>query len=184
MELRGLPPIQVPPLTGRTLQVLVSATGATRVLEVGTLAGYSAIWMARGMPPGSTLLTLEVQEDRADLARTFVSRAGLDDRIEVRVGPAAQLLPGVGPDGSFDLVFLDADKEGYPSYLDHAARLLRVGGVVLADNAFWHGKVIGDLDEPALRGVQAFNRALAWSERFRSTILPVGDGLAMGVRVR
>lgn len=182
LENRGLPTIQVPAITGRTLQVLVRAVAPRKVLEVGTLGGYSAIWMARGMPQGGELVTLEKNPDHAELAREFVERAGLADRVEIRVGDARALLPELGPDGSFDMVFLDADKESYPVYLREARRLLRPGGLVLADNALWKGKVLDEGGDEADEGIRAFNRALAHEGAFTSVILPVGDGVAVGVK--
>ena len=183
IERRGMPLIQVPAITGRTLQVLAAAVGARRVLEVGTLGGYSAIWIARGMAPGSSLLSIELNEDHAVLAREFLAKAGLDDVVEVLVGDGREVLPGLGPDGSYDMVFLDADKEGYVEYLTHAARLLRPGGLVAADNALWRGHVVETAsDDPTTRAIQTFNEALAASTDFLGTILPVGDGVAVGVR--
>lgn len=181
---RGLPEIQVPARTGLLLQILLRATGARRVVEVGTLGGYSALWMARALPAGSRLITLERDEDHADLAAEFVRRAGLSEAIEIRRGDARRLLPEVGPDGSIDLVFVDADKEGYPAYLQQARRLLRPGGLLVADNAFWKGRVLGeaDPDDAPTQGVRLFNRTLASDPEFNATILPVGDGIAVAVR--
>lgn len=184
IEARGFPTIQVPERTGRTLHVLVRAAGARRVLEIGTLGGYSAIWMGRALPEDGRLTTLEIDADRVELAREYVERAGLEKVVEVRHGDAREMLPSVGPDASFDVVFLDADKEGYVHYLSHARRLLRPGGLLMADNAFWKGKVLQDPDEAdeVTRAVQAFNEELARSPDFEATILPVGDGVAVGVR--
>jgi len=183
IERRGFPTIQVPARTGLFLRILARAVGARRVLEVGTLGGYSALWMARGLLPGGRLVTLEKSAAHVQLARDFVERAGLREVVEVRQGLAAELLPGIGPDGTFDLVFLDADKESYLLYLQHAERLLRPGGVIAADNAFWQGRVLeGEPEDSSTVGIQTFNRALAGSEAFLATIVPVGDGIALGVR--
>src|SRR5687767_15267550 len=115
----GLPPISISAVTGRLLQILLSAIGATRVLEVGTLGGYSAIWMARGLPEAGRLVTIEVDERHAEFARGYFARAGLDDRIEVRIGRALDVLPAF--DGErFDAIFLDADKEPLPTYFEWA----------------------------------------------------------------
>lgn len=182
LEARGLPLIQVPARTGLLLRILVLATGARRILEVGTLGGYSAIWMGGALPPGGRLITLEKSPEHAALARDFIARAGLSDAVEVREGVAAELLPDIGPEPSFDLVFLDADKESYTGYLEHARRLLRPGGLVVADNAFWQGRVLeDDPDDASTRGIVAFDRALAEAPDFLATILPVGDGVAVGV---
>lgn len=184
LEARGFPLIQVPARTGLLLRILVAASGARRILEIGTLGGYSAIWMGGALPPDGRLLTLEKSPEHAALARDFLGRAGLDDRVEVREGVAAALLPDIGPERSFDLVFLDADKESYTGYLEHARRLLRPRGLVVADNAFWQGRVLDDEpDDASTRGIVAFDRALAAADDFLATILPVGDGVAVGVYV-
>lgn len=183
MARRGLPSIQVPARTGLFLRVLVAATAPRRVLEIGTLGGYSALWMAGALPEGGRITTLEKSARHVALAREFVERAGLEGVVEVRQGLAADLLPGLGPDGGFDIVFLDADKERYLLYLEHAKRLLRPGGLLLADNAFWHGRILEvDPEDPSTAALQAFNRALAESDDFLATIVPVGDGVAVGVR--
>lgn len=181
---RRFPEIQVSPSTGRTLQLLVAASGGMRVLEVGTLGGYSAIWMGRGLAEAGRLTSVEIDPDHASLAREFLERAGLSKRVEVRVGDAREILPDLGPDESFDLVFLDADKEGYPGYATEALRLLRPGGVLLADNAFWNGRVLEAPRDEATRGIQALNEHLAGESSFTATILPVGDGLALAVKPR
>lgn len=177
----GLPPISIGAVTGRLLQVLLSAVRAERVLEVGTLGGYSAIWMARALPRSGRLVTIEIDERHADFARRYFTRAGLDDRIEVRVGRALDVLPAF--DGErFDVVFLDADKEPLPTYLDWSLRLLRPGGLLIADNALWGGRVLDPTTEDeGTRGIREFNRRLATDERVRGTIIPVGDGLAVAV---
>ena len=181
---QGLPEIYISAEVGRALQLLLRAVGARRVLEVGTLGGYSAIWMARALPAGGTLVSLEVDPERAELARRFLHRAGLGAVAEVRVGDARALLPelAAAEPGSFDAVFIDADKEGYVQYLRHARTLVRPGGLILADNAFWSGRVLEEEPESeGTRGVQAFNRALADADGLTATILPVRDGLAVAV---
>ena len=178
----GMPRIQLPPATARALQVLVAAAGARRVAEVGTLAGYSALWIARALPADGRLITLEINPDHAAVARRSLAAAGVSDRVEVRVGDAGALLAGLGPDGSFDVVFLDADKERYPVYLEEAARLLRPGGLLLADNAFWSGRVLDPDSGEVAAQLNRFNHLLAKDPRFEATILPVGDGLMLAVR--
>ena len=180
----GLPRIQLPPATARAVQLLLRAAGARRVVEVGTLAGYSAVWIARALPADGRLTTLEIDPAHAEVARRSVAAAGLAERVEVRVGDAAETLAAMGPDGSRDAVFLDADKERYAAYLEEAARLLRPGGLLLADNAFWKGLVLApesSTDERAAM-IHDFNQRLAADPRFDATILPVGDGLAAAVR--
>ena len=179
----SFPAIQVPAATGRVLEMVARMIDARKVLEIGTLGGYSALWLLRGMPADGRILTLEKDPEHAELARSFVERAGEEGRVELRVGDARELVPELGPDGGWDLVFVDADKESYTLYLEEAARLLRPGGVLLADNAFWQGRVVDeDDDEPPTLGVRAFNRALASGSDFRATVLPVGDGVALGIR--
>ena len=177
----GLPPISISAVTGRLLQILLSAVRAERVLEVGTLGGYSAIWMARGLPPSGRLVTIEVDERHAEFARRYFARAGLDDRIELRIGRALDVLPAF--DGEqFDAIFLDADKEPLPTYFDWAVRLLRPGGLLIADNALWGGRVLDpETADEGTKGVREFNRRMANDERVRGTIVPVGDGLAVAV---
>ncbi len=177
----GLPAISVPPETARFLQVLVRASGATRVLEVGTLGGYSAIWMARAIGEGGSIISLEIDPEHAAFARRYIERAGLAGTIEVRVGPALQLLPTL--DGEkFDVVFLDADKEPLPTYLDWALRLLGPGGLVIADNTLRGGRVADPAeDDGQLRAIREFNLKLASSSRLTGLVVPIGDGVAVGV---
>lgn len=183
MARQGLPTIEVPPATGRFLQVLLRAAGARRVLEVGTLGGYSALWMVRALPPGGRLLTVERDPERAALARRLLAAAGEAERVEVLEGDAREILPGLSPDGSFDALFLDADKPNLPFYLGEAARLLRRGGLLLVDNALWRGAVLdagtGDVDTEALREV---TREVASSPDWTGTLVPVGDGVLVAVR--
>ena len=177
----GLPPIAISAVTGRLLQILLSAVHAERVLEVGTLGGYSAIWMARGLPPSGRLISIEIEERHAEFARGYIARAGLADRVDVRVGRALDVLPSF--DGEqFDAIFLDADKEPLPTYFEWSLRLLRPGGLLIADNALWGGRVLDPATEDeGTRGVREFNRRMANDPRVRGTIVPVGDGLAVAV---
>lgn len=177
----GLPPIAVPAETGRFLQVLLAAIGAQRVLEVGTLGGYSAICMARAMGADARILSLEIDQSHAEFARRHIERAGLSERIEVRVGPALQVLPSLDGE-SFDAVFLDADKEPLPTYLEWALRLVRPGGLIIADNALRGGRVLDpQADDPSTLGVREFNRRFAGEPRITGVIVPIGDGVAVGV---
>ncbi len=187
IEGEGLPEIQLPPLTARTVQWLLERVGARRVLEVGTLAGYSALWIARVLPDdpaeGEGLLTLEIDPDRAALARKLLDQAGVGHRVRVQVGDAAQALPELGPDGSFDAVLLDADKEGLPKYLSEARRLLRPGGLLLVDNALWKGKVADPSEtDAATEAIRRAHELVLGDPGFDATLLPVGDGLLAAVR--
>lgn len=181
-EQAGLPAIQVGSMDALHLEVLTRAVGARRVVEIGTLGGYSGVALARGLSAGGKLYTFEYEPKHAEVARESFLRAGLADRIEIFVGSALQNLPKISNRGSFDLVFIDADKENYPRYLEWAATNLRIGGVVLGDNTFAWGMIADERfenaeDEAAVRGLQAFNHELASGGRFRSTILPTGEGL-------
>lgn len=185
----GLPEIQISPNVGRLLGLLAEITGARRILEIGTLGGYSAIYLARalpGGPDGGTLLSLEINDRHAEVARKNVERAGLSEKVEVRVGDAMELLRGLPEAEPFDLVFIDADKEGYPAYLQEALRLSRPGTLILADNAIRGGSVLDPGDESA-RATRRFNAMLAEDERLSATIIPSIrariDGLAVA-RVR
>ena len=182
MERLDFPLIQVPARTGLLLQVLLRAVDARRVIEVGTLGGYSAIWMGRALPSDGHLLTLEKEPKHAALARSFLEKAGLAAVVEVREGRATELLPAL-ESGAWDVVFLDADKEGYPGYLEQATRLLRPGGLVLADNAFFHGRILSwTPDDRGAVGIDRFHTLLATSPEFTATVIPTGDGVAIGVR--
>ena len=187
----GLPDIHVGPLDGLHLEVLARAFHAKRAVEIGTLAGYSGVRLMRGMGEGGRLDTFEFDPKHAAVAVETFRREGVADRVRVHVGPAAEDLPAIEADGPFDLVFIDADKDGYPGYLEWAARNLRVGGVVLGDNAFLFGGVAEDPDRPTdgasgdrIRAMRAFNHTLARGGRFRATMLPTGEGLALGVKLR
>lgn len=177
----GLPPISISPDEGRLLQVLLRAIRAKRVLEVGTLGGYSAIWMARALPEDGELLSIDVDAGHAEFATRFVARAGLESIVTVRVGRALDVLPAL--DGqTFDAIFLDADKEPLPTYLDWALRLVRPGGLIIADNALWGGKVIdASIDDDATRAVREFNRRFAEDSRITGIVVPTHDGVAIGI---
>ena len=180
-DAQDLPQIQVPPATGRLVQLLVRLSGAERVLEVGTLGGYSAVWILRALPENGSLLTLEGEPRHAAVARETLRQAGFSERSEVREGEALALLGEL--DEPFDVVFLDADKESLVQYLEHGARLLKPGGLLLADNALWRGLVTRPEEGTPGAYVDRFNRALAKDHRFMSTIVPVGDGVAIGIRL-
>jgi predicted O-methyltransferase YrrM len=186
-EAAGLPAIQVSPLQGRMLMLLVQAIGAHRVLEIGTLGGYSSIWLARGLPRDGTLVTLEAEPHHAEVARANIAHAGFADMVEVRLGPAADSLAALVQEGvrPFDLVFIDADKPSYPAYLEWALKLTWPGSLIVADNMVRDGKVIeADSDDEAVRGVRQFNELLVKTDRLTATaIQTVGskgyDGFVM-----
>lgn len=184
----GLPTIHVGAMDGLHLEVITRAVGAKKALEIGCLGGYSAICIARGLQPGGKLISCELFEHNAAVARTNIARAGLSHAVEVVVGDARQTLGDLGAHGPFDLVFIDADKESYPAYLDWARAHLRPGGVLLADNTFAWGLVVRDSfgSPEAARdatGILRFNSSLATDPGWRATILPTGEGLTMAVRL-
>ena len=170
----GLPDISVSPNQGRLLQMLVEISGARRILEIGTLGGYSAINLARGLPEDGELISLELDEHHADVARDNVERAGLSDIVEVRVGDAHRLLTDLieNGEGPFDLVFIDADKEGYPNYLEATLRLVRPGSLILGDNTIRGGTIL-DPQEDTARATREFNRLVAEDSRLHGIVLPL-----------
>jgi caffeoyl-CoA O-methyltransferase len=180
----GLPEIQVSPNEGRLLRLLAEIVGARRILEVGTLGGYSAIHLARALPQDGSLVSLELDERYAEVARENIAKADLEDKVEVRVGDARELLARMAEEGEgpFDLTFIDADKGGYPGYLEWALRLSRPSSLILADNTIWGGSVIDPEDEPA-QAMREFNEVLAEDSRLSAIILPLMrervDGLAI-----
>jgi predicted O-methyltransferase YrrM len=178
----GLPTITVRPEEGRFLQFLVRACGARRVVEIGTLGGYSGIWLARGLPEGGRLITLELEPAHAAIAREHFALAGVAGRVEVRVGDAHDLLPALRPEGPFDFCFIDADKTSYDDYLDWALANVRPGGVIAAHNAFRRGTILDSSNQDDnTRAVRAFNARFAAEPRLLSTIYPGGDGTLVGV---
>ena len=183
----GLPEMQVSPGQGKLLYLMAKIIGAKRILEVGTLGGYSAVWLARAMGEGGLLTTLEVEPAHSAFARETLSKAGLSDCCEVIEGPALVSMKALEP--PFDLVFLDANKDQYPVYLNEAVRLTRPGGIILADNVVRSGSVLAPASvDPSAIGAAAFNQALAEHPKLEAIILQqVGlkghDGMALA-RVR
>ena len=177
----GLPPISISPDTGRLIQVLLTAIGAKRVLEVGTLGGYSAIWIARALPAGGRVLSIEIDPRHADFARRYIRRANVEGIVEVRVGRALDMLASL--DGErFDAIFLDADKEPLPTYFEWSLRLVRPGGLIIADNALWGGRVMDPAaTDDATAGVRELNRRMATDPRVAGILVPTHDGVAVGV---
>lgn len=176
MKEAGLPTIQVPAALGRLLGILVRAIGARRILELGTLGGYSATWMARALPPDGRLISLEADPRHAEVARANLARAGLAERVEIRVGAALDLLPDLAGGAPFDLVFIDADKTSYPAYLDWSIKLLRPGGLIVADNVLRDGAVLNPNAAEDARAIDTFNRAAAAHPRLDAIILPNRGG--------
>ena len=170
----GLPPISVSAPQGKFLMLLAQAMGARRILEVGTLAGYSAIWLARALPAGGRLVTLEVEPRHASVARENIARAGFADAVEIRLGPALDALTAMTREGAapFDLIFIDADKPSYPAYLPLAVSLSRPGTVIIADNVVRKGAVVDeDSTDARVQGVRRFNELVAANPRLDATLL-------------
>jgi len=174
---------QVAPEQGQFLALLVKLTGARRLLEVGTFTGYSALCMASALPADGSLICCDIPGDYNATARRYWQEAGLAGRIDLRLAPALETLAELerqGQGGQYDLVFIDADKANYPSYLEHALRLLRVGGLAVFDNTLWSGRVLETSPESAdTRAIQALNRALKDDARVDLSLLPIGDGLTL-----
>ena len=176
-----LPNISIRAFEGRLLQMMVIISGAKKVVEIGALAGYSGTWLARALPEGGKLYTLEKSSKHAGVARSSFERAGVSDKVELMEGDALDSLKKLAPRGPFDLVFIDADKGGSPAYLEWAVANLRPGGIVAAHNAFRSGKILSPQDDDD-RGMDDFNRALANNPKLESFIFAIGDGMAVGVK--
>lgn len=183
----GLPAISVSPNQGKLLQILAQLVGARAILEIGTLGGYSTIWLARGLREGGHLITLEVDPKHAEVARLNVSRAGLKDVVEVQIGNALEILPQLSAErrDPFDLIFIDADKQNIPTYFEWALRLSRPGALIVVDNVVRSGAVIdADSSDPSVQGVRRFVELLRAEARASGTaIQTVGlkgyDGFAV-----
>lgn len=187
-EAAGLPPIQVPPAQGKLLQILAGMVQARNILEIGTLAGYSTIWLARALPKGGRLITLEADPEHAEVARANLSRAGVSAQVQVRVGLAADSLRALAAESPppFDFVFIDADKESTADYFDWALRLTRPGAAIVVDNVIRRGALVDEASsDPRVRGMRRFFERAGAEPRVRMTaIQTVGakgyDGFAVG----
>lgn len=177
LQANDMPAIQISPLEGRLLQVLAAACGARKILEIGALSGYSSIWLARALPADGKLISLELSEKHAAVARASLERAGLGARSEVRVGAGETLLPALLDEAPFDLVFIDADKPGYPTYLEWALRLTRPGSIIIADNCIRNGEPLrGTSEDPGTKALGAYDRRVASDPRLLSVALPIDEG--------
>lgn len=185
----GMPPIEVTPNAGKLLKLLVGASGARRVLEIGTLAGFSTIWMAQGLPDDGRLVTCEYLAKHAEVARANVDAAGLGHKVEIRIGAALDTLAALEAEGGgpFDFVFIDADKENNPRYLDWAVRLGRPGTTIVMDNVVWEGAVLDpSMDEVNAPGIIDALKLMGEDSRLDATVIQtVGskgwDGFALAV---
>ncbi len=181
----GLPPINVSPTQGKLLMLLAQMIGARRILEIGTLGGYSAIWLARALPEDGRLVTLEFDAKVAEVARANIAHAGLADKVEIRIGRALDTLPGLSEEGPFDLIFIDADKPATPDYFQWALKLAKPGSLIIVDNVVREGRVTDAAsDSPHIQGLRRFFDLAAAEPRVEGTaIQTVGakghDGLAI-----
>jgi caffeoyl-CoA O-methyltransferase len=188
-EAKGLPAISVGPDEGRLLHLLASACGARKIVEVGTLAGYSACWLAKALPEGGMLHTIEYEPKHAKVAKENIALAGLTAKVSVHTGPGMDVLPTLEAHGPFDLVFIDADKTGYGDYARWAVKNVRSGGFVICDNAYLFGNLHrddlppGHEDKPKVAPMRAALSLLADETLFSScAMIPTGEGMAVAVR--
>jgi caffeoyl-CoA O-methyltransferase len=181
----GLPPIQVSPMDGRHLEVITRCAGVKKAVEIGSLAGYSGVCIARGLVKGGRLFSLECSQHHADVARKSFENAGLAEKVKLVVGAASETLRSISSEGPFDLVFIDADKESYPLYFKWAALHLKVGGILLAVNTFAFGKIDDSKSvDSEVKALRRFNQLAAEHKKFKVTILPTGEGLTLGIKIR
>jgi predicted O-methyltransferase YrrM len=188
----GLPPIDVTALQGKFLEFLVRISGARRILEIGTLGGYSTIWLARGLPEDGHIVSLELVPLHAEVARANLLRAGSRHQVDLRVGPAIESLQSLSDSGCapFDLIFIDADKQSYPDYFEWSLKLSRPGTVIVADNVVRDGRVVDpECPDVNVQGVRRFTALLAAENRVSTTVLQtVGskgyDGFALALVLR
>jgi predicted O-methyltransferase YrrM len=178
--------MQISPVQGQFLALLLKLTGAAKTLEVGVFTGYSSLWTALTLPPGGRVVACDVSEEFTSIARRYWAEAGVADKITLRLAPAAETLDALiagGEAGTFDFAFVDADKENYDAYYERALKLVRRGGLIVFDNMLWYGKVadptVQDADTVALR---ALNDKLSRDERVFVSLVPVGDGMTLAVK--
>ena len=189
IEASGIPSISVSPNQGKFLHILARLCQAKKILEVGTLGGYSTIWMARALPENGKLITLEIDSNHAAVAQKNIEQAGLKDKVEIRLGKAIDLMPRLEAEkaGPFDMIFIDADKPPYAEYFQWAIKLSRPGTLIVTDNVIREGKVLDSQNEdPMVAGARRFNQALAASKAVTATIIQtVGskehDGMALAI---
>jgi caffeoyl-CoA O-methyltransferase len=179
--------MQTAPEQGQLLHLLARVTGARKTLEVGVFMGYSSTWVALALPAGGKVIACDVSEEYTTRARQTWAEAGVEDRVELRLAPALESLDamiGAGESGTFDFVFIDADKANYPHYYERALALLRPGGLIAVDNVLWDGKVIDPQNrEPDTETIRAFNQKLHADERVALSLIPLGDGLTLACKL-
>lgn len=175
--------MQSSPEAAQLLGLLVELTGAKKVIEVGTFTGYGTLAMALALPPGGRVVACDVSEEYTAIARRFWKQAGVDRKIDLRLAPALQTLDALlksGAAGTFDLAFIDADKESYRHYYERVLKLMRKGGLIAVDNVLWSGRVLDNRDKSAATAaIRAFNRALKNDSRVTLSMIPIGDGVTL-----
>jgi caffeoyl-CoA O-methyltransferase len=178
--------MQIPPEQGALLAMLVELTGARRCLEVGTFTGYSSTAVALALPDDGRIVCCDVSEEWTSIARRYWQEAGVADKVDLRIAPAAETLDALLADGeedSFDFAFVDADKTGYDGYYERLLRLVRPGGLIAIDNVLWGGRIVDeDPEDDSTRALQALNRKIAADERVSLCLLPVADGVTLARR--
>ncbi|MGA2668155.1 MAG: O-methyltransferase [Ignavibacteria bacterium] len=179
-EEKDFPLIQISPELGKFLQMLVIMIRAEKILEIGTLAGYSAIWMARALPKNGKLITLERDQEHAIASRENFKRAGLEAKIEIITGDAVKSLDKLS-DEKFDLAFIDADKTKYPVYFDKVIKMMNHGGIITADNTLKKGEIISQTPDDEVLGTRKLNEKMSKDPRITSLLIPISDGLTLGV---
>ena len=183
-QLGWLQRMQIAPEQGALMQLLAQLIGARRAIEVGTFTGYSALCVARGLGPEGRLICCDVNAEWTEIARRYWEKAGVADRIELRLAPAIETLRGLEDDGGYDLAFIDADKGGYRDYCEELIRLIRPGGLILVDNVLWNGAVVDpERDDDDTRAIRVFNDWTVEDQRIDAVMLPIADGLTF-LRVR
>ena len=182
-EAKKIPLIQISPDNGKFLYLLIKMIGAKRVLEIGALAGYSTIWMARALPSGGKVTTLEISEKHAEEAKNNYKKAGLENKIELIFGSALESLDKLKNDSQeqtkFDFVFIDADKENSSNYFEKVIGLMNKGGIIACDNTLKHGRVVEDNPDEGTQGILDYNKKVANDPRVESLLVSISDGLTI-----
>jgi len=182
-ETQSMPQMRSAPEQGQFMALLIRLMGAKRLIEVGTYTGYATLWMALALPEEGEIISCDISEGWTDLARKHWQKAGVADRITLKLAPAAETLKLLVDDGgsaSFDLAFIDADKENYDAYFELCLQLIRPGGLILVDNVLWGGSVIdSDNNDAATRAIRSFNEKRNSDDRVELSMLPVADGLTL-----
>ena len=182
--LGGISMMQIAPEQGALMTLLARLMGAKRAIEVGTFTGYSALCLARGLPEDGQLICCDVSEEWTKIGVPFWEKAGVRDRIDLRIAPALETLRSIEEDAAFDLAFIDADKSAYASYVEELLRLVRPGGLILVDNVLWSGRVVDETaDDDNTLAIRAFNEKVANDSRLECVMLAISDGLTF-VRVK